>query len=287
MALSSWDTFALNKDSEPIRGYAENHNGVGIEIYKNWLYIHDDTMKDLFNEDAHKFSGDYESTPADQHYGFTGTVVMQIQEGFVRYGGWDIYVERGPKNGVYVVAESHQTDYEAEDEDGGRTYPTLRQDVLVGCGVYGYMSDFELYRLEMEADGVDVDELMTKDVTIGSGGWSTKDPDKDMEGRVEFIVFDEDAPEGEQVHVAWEGEEKNPIFVGVNVECVEFLKEVVARSKSHIWAKDDVLDNLDFSKGLRYNPGDAFFEANIEGLEVGGTPVGEAQTPLLGQMFEQ
>lgn len=281
MALSSWDIFALNKDSEPIRGYAENHNGVGIEIYKNWIYIHDEMAKRGINQiQDQAFDPEY----ANHRYNFTGSVAMQLQEGFLRYGGWDIYVERGPKNGAYVVAESHQTDHDAIDDDGKKTYPTIRQDLIVGCGVYGYMSDFELYREELEADGINVEDLEQLDIMTAHSGFLSNDTADD---EVEFIAFYKDAPEDKQVEVVWSGKEKNPIFVGVNIECTDFLQEVIVRSKQHIWSPCNTLDEIDLSRGLRFNPGDAFFADNVKELDVSATAVGEAETPLLGRILEK
>jgi hypothetical protein len=44
MALSNWDTFALNEKGEPCSGVFKSPEGVVLEIYKNWLYLKDEKV---------------------------------------------------------------------------------------------------------------------------------------------------------------------------------------------------------------------------------------------------
>lgn len=42
MALSNWDTFAMNEKGEPCKGEFVSPLGVCVAIYKNWIYVRDE-----------------------------------------------------------------------------------------------------------------------------------------------------------------------------------------------------------------------------------------------------
>ncbi len=42
MALSNWDTFAMNEKGEPCKGEFISPLGVRVTIYKNWVYVYDE-----------------------------------------------------------------------------------------------------------------------------------------------------------------------------------------------------------------------------------------------------
>ena len=111
MALSNWDTLAVNLNGEAQAGFFVSPGGVRVEIYKNWIYVHD---------------------PKAWREGgfFTQNVVMEIQHGDLHYHDVEIRVIRGPQNGAYVVCwhanyKNEQTEYTG----------------MIGCGVYGYKVD--------------------------------------------------------------------------------------------------------------------------------------------------
>lgn len=108
MALSNWDTLSVNHLGESTCGDFESPKGVKVEIYKNWIYVHDE-------------QGWSEG-------GFTKPVVMQIQSGVVHYKDVEMGVFRGPQGGVFVIAHSG---YEHRGDFTG----------MIGCGVYGYEGD--------------------------------------------------------------------------------------------------------------------------------------------------
>lgn len=85
MALSNWDTFALNEKGEPISGLFVSPLGVEVEIYKNWVYIRDEKA---WTEDC----------------GFTNNTVMHIDSGDFRYKDVCVLAIRGPQHGVCVAA---------------------------------------------------------------------------------------------------------------------------------------------------------------------------------------
>lgn len=106
MALSNWDTLAMTSDGEPSDGVFISPLGVKVEIYKNWLYVHD--------AEGWKEGGKY-----------IEPVVMEIQDGNVQYKDVSVLVVRGPQEGVYVLVWSG---YRYNDTFVG----------MAGCGVYGF-----------------------------------------------------------------------------------------------------------------------------------------------------
>src|SRR5271154_4408257 len=85
MALSNWDTLAVDEKGEPCSGSFVSPLGIEIEIYKNWLYVRD---AKAWVESDHCFTND---------------TIMQIENGKLRYKDVEITAIRGPKNGVYCV----------------------------------------------------------------------------------------------------------------------------------------------------------------------------------------
>lgn len=108
MALSDWDTLAINQKGEPTNGViGPSPGGVTVEIYKNWLYVRDPagwTEKGSFCEPT----------------------VMQVNSGVLRYKDVEIAAVRGPKNGIYCVVQWE--DYKA------KTF-----DAMYGIGCCGYV----------------------------------------------------------------------------------------------------------------------------------------------------
>jgi len=41
MALSNWDTFAMDHENKPCCGVYISPQGISVEIYKNWIYLKD------------------------------------------------------------------------------------------------------------------------------------------------------------------------------------------------------------------------------------------------------
>lgn len=101
MALSNWDTLALNQDG-PSDGILTSPMGVSVAIYKNWLYV----------LDPHNAREGGRFDPSSD-------TVMQVDAGSLAYLDVQIEAVRGPQEGIYTVV--------------------LRgEQVMVGCGVYGW-----------------------------------------------------------------------------------------------------------------------------------------------------
>lgn len=105
MALSNWDTLALNEKGQSISGVFRSPLGIEVEFYKNWLYVRDEKG---WSDGA-----------------FMRPTVMEVQEGDIRYKDVEILAFRGPQNGIYAVIWS-----------GSEFEKTLQG--MIGCGVYGF-----------------------------------------------------------------------------------------------------------------------------------------------------
>lgn len=104
MALSNWDTCSWNEKGEPINGIFITPRGIGVHVYKNWLYVSDEKA---WHEDV----------------GYIKPTIMQIDEGRLSYGDLNIEAIRGPQNGVYAACWSGRL----KDFTG-----------MIGIGVYGF-----------------------------------------------------------------------------------------------------------------------------------------------------
>jgi len=107
VALSNWDTLALDQDGKPLGGAFASRSEVVVEVYKNWLYVSD---KLAWREGE-----------------FTCPVVMRIDHGLVRYRDVNILAARGPQEGIYALV--WQSRYEENK---------LVTTGMLGIGVYGY-----------------------------------------------------------------------------------------------------------------------------------------------------
>lgn len=106
MALSNWDTLAINAKGENCYGEFKSPLGITVEFYKNWLYVYDKKAWE---------KGGY----------FVEDCVMQVTEGSIRYKDVAILAKRGPKDGIYAVIWTMH--YEPE-----------YFDFMLGIGCSGY-----------------------------------------------------------------------------------------------------------------------------------------------------
>jgi len=152
MALSNWDTLAIDLDGNPISGvFISPKSKAQIEIYKNWAYIHDSKV-------WHKGGN------------FINNVVAEIKSGSFTYQ--DIHIEaiRGPQNGTYIACWT--VEY-VKAKEKGQTEALYHG--MIGCGVYGFKGE----------DWVGV----TKESFDFLKNWiSKKEPVWDSDEEIEFFV---------------------------------------------------------------------------------------------------
>lgn len=101
MALSNWDTLAIDHEGNSCDGVFESPSGVSVEVYKNWLCLKDSA--------------------------WDKSIAMTVDSGEFEYKDLNLRAYRGPQNGVYFCV---YTGYYKED----KYYLTG----MLGMGVYGY-----------------------------------------------------------------------------------------------------------------------------------------------------
>ena len=122
MALSNWDTFAVDFDGKEIDGSFTSKLGITVEIYKNWIHILDEKS---WNEDS----------------GYVFPIVMKIEEGNIYYKDIHIISKRGPQEGVFVVVHNQIYKDNKNFEDYG----------MIGAGVYGFNNSGEFVGFSEES----------------------------------------------------------------------------------------------------------------------------------------
>lgn len=109
MALSNWDTLAVNEEGKSITGTFISPSGVVVEIYKNYIAVRD---PQAWKEGC----------------GFSEPTIMVVNEGNFTYKDVQILATRGPKEGIYLaVTSGHFSD------------KTLK--CMLGIGCYGFDVD--------------------------------------------------------------------------------------------------------------------------------------------------
>jgi hypothetical protein len=109
MSLSNWDTLAFDQSGKSTDGIF-THGEVKVEIYKNWLYLHD--------------SKGWKSGQA-----FMKDTIAQISSCDMDYKGIHITAKRGRQYGIYCVVYNVLHD---------KDYNTTGINFMAGCGVDGY-----------------------------------------------------------------------------------------------------------------------------------------------------
>lgn len=103
MALSNWDTLAVDEHGNPTNGVFVSPMGVAVKVYKNWLFVED--------EKGWAKGGR-----------FVEPIVMEVQVGHLVYKDVAVYAVRGPKIGIYfAVWVGHEA-----------------RSAMLGIGCYGY-----------------------------------------------------------------------------------------------------------------------------------------------------
>jgi hypothetical protein len=112
MALSNWDTLAVDLNGEPCNGSYTSPLGIVVSIYKNWVYVYD---AQAWHKDGQ----------------FVEPCVMQFQHGEIVYKDVNLQFVRGPQEGIYGACWHEQC-----PEKGPTIYTGF-----IGCGVYGFDGD--------------------------------------------------------------------------------------------------------------------------------------------------
>jgi hypothetical protein len=124
MALSNWDHAAWDKFGDPREGTLTFPRDIILEIYKDWLYIHDPNVKGSYftvdNKHVSVYSDHREKT------------ILEVNEGKVYYKGIDVTVFRNEQHGTFIHA-IYDGSY-TEDGDCLECIPII----FCGIGKYGF-----------------------------------------------------------------------------------------------------------------------------------------------------
>jgi hypothetical protein len=254
MALSNWDTLAVDENGESTNGVFVSPLGVSVEFYKNWLYVRD--------------------SKAWQEGGrFVSPTVMQVESASLSYKDVSITAIRGPQNGVYAVVQStiyppQLTEDCAKCKSKAKGYAHERECpnfvdtkhlVMIGCGVYGYSGE--------EWVGV------TDDSKKFLNDWIRKSDDDEIP--MPRALFNKTATEGDiKAALAAKGQKVSRV--------TEENVFVVYESFSF----EEHIRKIDLSTALRFNQGDAYFASKV-GTDIPATPPGTAEEPWLTQALKK
>lgn len=123
MALSNWDTLAINKDGKPAPGRHTFTGGTTLEIYKNWCYVSNEKM--YVKESS-----------------FEPPVIASINGCDMNLAGLTIKAIRGKQDSIFLFAQAgHEETFE----------------VFAGIGCYGYGNTFEQYCKEHNIEYIPYD----------------------------------------------------------------------------------------------------------------------------------
>lgn len=250
MALSNWDTLAVDQEGKPCGGSFVFPSGISVDIHKNWIYVNDPKA-------WRKGSG------------YVEPVVMQVEEGKITYQEIHIQAIRGPKNGIYFTA--WHTEYPDYKIDAGNVQiaegSKLQDPVtvgMVGIGCYGFEDRVERVLKSLGRENEISDAWCSYSTTDDTGTC--------------YLVNNVDT--GEEI------EDKNydpdNSWVGVEKEEVDFLKKFLTDKDNY--NIPEKLRNIDLSLATRFNQGDAFF-ADEAGVGVQATEPGKAETPILNKII--
>lgn len=105
MALSNWDILAIGNDGKSCPGFYQ-FGSLGVEIYKNWIYLHSEKMYDK-NQSS-----------------FTSNVIGVIEEGDIKIGTVSIIAKRTKLQGAVFLYAT---------EGYGK-----EMKIFAGIGCYGF-----------------------------------------------------------------------------------------------------------------------------------------------------
>lgn len=252
MALSNWDTLAVNEKGAESNGVFVSPYGVSIEIYKNWIYV-----------------GDGKAWHEGERY--SRPIVMEIQQGDLTYKDVQVFARRGPQNGVYVVVQSAVYSPALEKDclsckvkAGGRwheyqcpAFVDTKYLAMIGCGVYGYRG----------SEWVGVEEESKQFLAH----WL-------KESDIEEIEI----PRGQFEHFTDEQIREHYQAIG---ERVSRITDEYVFIEYENYQFDNSMRNIDLSKALRFNQGDLYLSDQMR-IEASSTPTGSAEEPLFMKLVK-
>lgn len=248
MALSNWDTLAVDHKGESVGGSWTSPAGVTVEFYKNWLYV------------RHPKAWTKASS-------FIKPVIMQINSGDFTYLDVNIHAVRGPKNGVYAAIWTSK--YQEQSKEKGAPYVPPTVTGMVGIGCYGFKNEVDLVLAE-KGRKPEPGDFWNSHQSNKSGEWRHfLENWREVNGALTKVES-----------IEYKGYDLDDLWVGVEKAEIEFLQKFLKDEDNGI---PEELGNIDLTKATRFNQGDAFFAEKL-GAPLPGTLPGESQGTVMGQM---
>lgn len=138
MSLSNWAILAFDNEGSPSSGEVEFPSGIRVEIYKNWVYLHD-------------------SKAWRENQSFMKDTIAQIQHGYITIGRTQIICDRHGEDGGGIFVLAVNSEWTKDDR--------AKYCFFAGIGVYGY--DDNLPRLA-KAVGVNMADYPNCEFSYGT-----------------------------------------------------------------------------------------------------------------------
>lgn len=249
MALSNWDTLAINNQGKGCDGTFGNKD-VSIDIYKNWVYLR---------------------SPKMWHEGmsYVKPTIASINHGNINIGGLQIEARRGPQNAIFVFAYHSYTTPKNK----------YKHKYFAGIGCYGFYDKIKEYfgwaNLPYDKDG---------DYAVGSSNYDEETCEFAGEGKWFQLIYKYENDSVDTIKVDPDFGELTD-WVGVMPSTLEEFKEWLIEviddcsPDAKKW-----FDKIDWKNLTRYNQGDAFFV----GADDAQTKVGEQKDDtILGKIIDK
>jgi len=258
MAMSNWDMLGMDQDFKPCSGLKNLSGDASVELYKNWLYVHD---KRMWKEDGP----------------FENDTIAQINDGYVIMSDFEITAKRGPQDSIFCMISLRSW----EKKEDSRWF--------AGIGCYGY--DDEMPRI-CKAMNVDMERYEP----WATGTEMPHEGNDFTEEMFCLECMDKSKPEGQQLitfymsYKEYKDLDLGSKYVGVTPETYKAFLAFLAEQKEDMC--EDILlwfEKLESGEVLpvRFNQGDAFFADNgvLEGTP--GSAVGEIPSePVIMSMIK-
>lgn len=265
MALSNYDTLAFDDAGHPCSGILSidsNEHDIGVQIYKNWLYVRDSR---IWNEGAR----------------YIKPTVAEIHSGTVMLSNFEIEAIRGPQNSVFALVTAT-----FPKEQGSKEYMHRK---MAGIGCYGYEDQLTSFRRMFKEEYAAIPKWLWK-YYEGSGSlfsngeefstitfWDvplshfrqlslplhSRMTDSTRITSTDRVSFQIQVPGYTDVR-----------FVGVRKPTLNAFEKWLRKTDEEYARK------IDFGNALRYNQGDSFILRSV-GLSTKSTPIGEHTKPIL------
>lgn len=260
MALSNWDTLAIDRNGKSCVGKTNFKTGINIEIYKNWVYLF---SKKNWSDET----------------GFGKPYIGSINEGEGSILGINYNAKRGLQSGIYIFVTKWQNKV---------------KKYFAGIGCYGYHSRVKEYLENYEGEkNVNEEEwdICSTNTPVSKGG-------KLMNSNHDFIevlrkinpktyesILDEN---GKKIEYIVNPGFELTVWTGVQKETLEDFKQWIEKeclSIEHDKKDKKWFDSINWNDLHRFNQGDMFFSNNLN-IDLNSSKLEESEKPIIEEILK-